>query len=93
MITTTNRIYIHYTAERYYTTEEELRGAFEDYGGCESFEEWLNDHYSASEIFGMDEKELAELQEDYDNFYNFAVQEWAEYYLEIVNLSADVSVS
>ena len=92
-MTTTNRIYIHYTAERYYTTEEELRAAFEDYKGCDSFEEWLNSRYTASEIFNMDERELAGLQGDYDTFYFDALDEWVEYDLDVVNLSAEVSVS
>ena len=92
-MTTTNRIYIHYAAERWYTTEDELRDAFEDYEGCEPFEEWLNDKYSASDIFNMDEAELHELEGEYDDFYDSAVQEWAERYLEVVNLSAEVSVS
>lgn len=90
---TTNRIYIHYAAERYYTTETELLAAFEDYEGCESFEEWLNNRYTASEIFNMDERELAILQEDYDGFYNFALDEWVESNLEVIILSAEVSVS
>lgn len=89
----TNRIYIHYAAERWYTTKEELYGAFEDYEGCESFEEWLNDKYSASDIFNMNEAELHELENEYDDFYDSAVQEWAEQYLEVINLSAEVSVS
>ena len=89
----TNRIYINFPQHEYYTTNEELRAAFEDYEGCEPFEEWLNDKYSASDIFCMDEAELEELQGEYDAFYSDAVQEWAEYNLDIVHLSAEVSVS
>ena len=89
----TNRIYIHYAADKYYITEEELRAAFEDYEGCESFEEWLNNRYTASEIFNMDERELDELQGEYDTFYLDAVDGWVEYNLDVVNLSAEVSVS
>lgn len=89
----TDRIYIHYAAERYYVNEDELREAFEEYEGCEPFEEWLNDKYVASDIFNMDETELEELEGRYDDFYYSAMREWAEYYLEIINLSAEVSVS
>ena len=93
MITTTSRIYIHYAAERYYADENELREGFEEYEGCEPFEEWLNDKYTASDIFNMDEAELHELEGEYDDFYDSAMREWAERYLEVINFSAEVSVS
>jgi hypothetical protein len=89
----TNRIYINYDAQEYYISEDELYNAFEEYKSCEPFEEWLNDKYTASDIFNMNEEELQELEGKYDNFYDSAVKEWAEYYLEVVNLSAEVSVS
>lgn len=71
-------IYIDYENWTYYVTEEELHAIFIEENEEPDFEYWLNDNYTAFEIFEMREKEKGKVDDEFNEYYKERFDEWVD---------------
>ena len=72
------KIYIDYENWTYYVTEEELRVIFVEEGEAPNFEDWLENNYTAVEIYKMTERERDEIIDEFDKYFTECFDEWVD---------------
>lgn len=82
------KIYINWERNEYYTTEDEVREAFEndDYVAYPDFEEFLNDRYTMEEVFDFDEDDRRKAKEDFEEEVQVVLKDWIETNLTVINV-------
>ena len=81
------KIYIDFDEKRVYHSKEEIRKFWEEHCApfdAMNFEEWLEDQYSAGEIWGICagasfetvQKCFKNIEEEYQDYYNDCFHEW-----------------
>ena len=82
------KIYINWNCNEYYTTEEEVREAFEKDGwvAYPEFEDFLNDRYTIEDVFNFDEDARREAKESFEEEVQLVMENWIRENLTVINV-------
>ena len=82
------KIYINWDNNEFYTTEEEVREAFEndDYAVHPDFEEFLYNNYTIKTVFDFNENDRNEARDAFEEEVQAVMKEWIKNNLTVINI-------